>query len=562
MITLRDYQKNAVDSVFREWETVRSTLGVAATGTGKTTIFAEVVRRMQPQRAMIVAHREELIFQARDRIENQAGIDCEVEMAEMQASTSLFHRTPVVVGTVQTMISGGERRRIQRFDPNEFGLLIIDEAHHAAAASYKFVLDHFKQNPDLKILGVTATPDRADEEALGQMFETVAFDYEILDAIKEGWLVPVQQQMVEIKGLDYSDIRTTAGELNNSDLAAVMEAEKNLHGMVGAAIDIIGDRRTIMFTTSVRQAELSCEIFNRYRSGMAGWICGKTGKDDRRETMARFASGKLQVMCNVGCLTEGVDVPAAEVCIMGRPTKSRSLYAQMAGRIMRVLPGLVDGLTSPEERRQEIEWSMKPTCLIVDFVGNSGRHKLMTSADILGGNVSDEAVELAIRKAKASGKPLLMSQCLDEAEEEIVRERERKRLEAEARRDAEAARKARLKARVSYRSTVINPFDAFELKPAKERGWDAGKHLTEKQRGVLLKQGIDPDRMPYTQARQLLNEQFRRWNGGLCTLKQATLLKRFGYETHDLTMKDASALIDILAKNKWQRPMSGIPLNI
>lgn len=558
MIKLRDYQASAVDGVFREWENVQSTLGVAATGSGKTTIFSEVVRRMQPKRAMIVAHREELIFQARDRIESQVGIGCEIEMGQLQATTSLFHRTPVVVATVQTLISGGKRRRIERFLPNDFGLLIIDEAHHGTAASYRKVIDHFKLNEDIKILGVTATPDRADEEALGQLFETVAFEYEIIDAIRDGWLVPIDQQFVAITGLDFSAVRITAGDLNNSDLSAVMEQEKNLHGMVGAAIDIIGDRRTIMFTVSVTQAEMACEIFNRHKQGSAGWICGATAKDIRRDTMRKFADGTLQIMCNVGCLTEGVDVPAAEVCIMGRPTKSRSLYAQMAGRIMRPYSGFLEICDSAEERRLTIEGSEKPSCLLIDFVGNSGRHKLMTSADLLGGNRSEETVELALRKAREAGqagRPLRMEDCLDEAEQELVRERERKLALAEQRRIALAARKAKLTAKVSYSAKSVSPFDLFNLTPSAPRGWDNGKSLGEKQRGIIAKMGADPDKISYGSARALLDEFFRRLRHNLCTPKQAKVLAPFyGDKIKNMGFKTASDLITQLAANGWKKP--------
>lgn len=552
MIELRDYQQTAVDAVLREWESVSSTLGVAATGTGKTTIFTEIISRLQPKRAMVIAHREELIFQARERIETQGGLDVEIEMAEQMASTNLFHRTPVVVATVQTLVSGVKRRRMERFDPNDFGLLVIDEFHHATAPSYRAVIDHFKQNPDLKILGVTATPDRADEEALGQIAETVAFEYDILDAVHDGWLVPIDQQFVSVDDLDYSNVRTTAGDLNGADLAAILEAEKTLQGMVGAAIQIIGERQTIMFTATVRQAEMACEIFNRYRPQMAGWISGKTDKEERRKIMKLFGCGDLQVMCNVGCLTEGVDVPAAEIVVMGRPTKSRALYAQMAGRILRPLPNLVDSLADSDERKAAIAESAKPSALIIDFVGNSGRHKLMTSADILGGKASEAAVELALRKAQQSGRPERMNELLDEAEEEILAA---EKAERERKRQFEEARRVRLVANVKHTSKYVDPFQAFDIAPARERGWDAGKTLSGKQRALLLKQGIDPDSLGYAQGRQLVSEMFRRWQNHLCTVKQAKLLKRFGYETHDLPMKEASRLIDTLAKNGWKKPV-------
>jgi len=547
----RDYQVRAEDAVFREWESVTSTAVVKPTGTGKTVLFANVIKRRLPGRALVLAHREELIWQARDKIERFAGVECGIEMAELYVNQSLFGEQPVVISTIQTMNSPwNDRHRMGRFRPTDFKTLIIDECHHSTADSYRRVIDYFKQNPDLRVLGVTATPDRADEEALGQVFDTVAFDYEILDAINDGWLVPIDQQFVSVGGLDFSDIRTTAGDLNGADLASVMESEKNMQGVTGASIQIIGNKRAILFTCSVKQAEQAAEIFNRHKPGMAAWVCGKTNKDDRRAMLDRFKSGETQVMCNCGVLTEGFDDPGVEVIIMGRPTKSRSLYAQMAGRGTRPLDGLVDPLETPEERREAIAASSKASCLIVDFVGNSGKHKLMSSADILGGKVSDEVVARAILKAKKDGGAVRMDAALSEEEEAQKREI----LAAKA---AAEARKMKLVAKVRFSSTQINPFDAFDIQPVKSRGWDSGHSLSEKQSALLMKQGINPDQLSYAEGKQVLNEMFRRWDKKLCTLKQAALLKKHGFDTKDLTMDGASQIITQLKNNGWRR--SAIP---
>lgn len=544
----RHYQSEIEDSVFKEWESVTSTAVVAPTGTGKTVIFANIIKRRLPKRALVIAHREELIWQARDKIERFAGVECGVEMAELYVNSSLFGEMPVVISTVQTLNSPwGDRLRMGRFKPTDFDTLICDEFHHATSPSYRRVFDYFKQNPDLKILGVTATPDRSDEEALGQVADSVAFDYEILDAIKDGWLVPIEQQFVSVGGLDFSEIRTTAGDLNGADLANVMESEKNMQGVTGASIQIIGDKRAILFTCSVKQAEQAAEIFNRNKPGMADWVCGKTNKDERRSMLDKFKRGEIQVMCNCGVLTEGFDDPGVEVIIMGRPTKSRSLYAQMAGRGTRPLDGLVDPLETPDERRQAIADSSKPACLIVDFVGNSGRHKLMSSADILGGKVSDEAVARAILKAKKDGGAVRMDAALSEEEEALKRE-------IEAAKKAAEQRKVKLVAKVKYSVKSINPFDAFDIQPVKARGWDSGHVLSEKQSQLLMKQGINPDSMSYAEGKQVLNEMFRRWSGKLATLEQCQLLKRYGYDTKDMTMDNASQLITSLKGNGWKMP--------
>jgi len=521
---------------------------VMPTGGGKTILFADVIRRMFPRRALVLAHREELIFQARDKIQRVTGLRADVEMGEYQADGGLFEQARVIVSTIQTQCAGGDGGgRMAKFDPQRFGVLIIDEAHHATSPSYRRVIDYYRTNPDLKILGVTATPDRADEEGLGQVFQSVAFDYEVLDAIHDGWLVPIEQQMVYVHGLDYSSIRTTAGDLNGGDLAAVLEAEKNLQQMAAASLQIIGQRRALVFTASVKAAETTAEIFNRHRPGMASWVCGKTVKDERRKLLAAFAAGRLQVVCNCGVLTEGFDDPGVEVVIMGRPTKSRSLYSQMVGRSTRPLAGVVDGPETAEERRAAIAASAKPSCLVVDFVGNAGKHKLVTSADILGGKVSDEAVEIAIKNAKKTGQPVNMMVALDAAEEELKYQREQARL-------AEAARRAQLVATARFTSQTVDPFDVLELNPMKQRGWDKGQQLTEKQRSLLTKQGINSDTISFCQGKQLIAEIFRRWNGNLCSFKQAKLLRKHGYSV-DVGFTEASRIIDALAKNGWRKPL-------
>jgi superfamily II DNA or RNA helicase len=552
-MNLRNYQKDASDSVYREWQENNSTLVVLPTGLGKTVVFSDIIRRAFPRRAIVLAHREELIWQARDKIKKVTGLTCEVEMGDYQAcENGMFGKAQVVVSTIQTQCAGGDGGgRMGKFDPMEFGVLVIDEAHHACSPSYRRVIDYYRSNPNLKVLGVTATPDRSDEEALGQVFQTVACDYEIVDAINDGWLVPIEQQMVNVAGLDFSQVRTTAGDLNGADLAAVLEAEKNMHEMAGPSIDIIGSKRALVFTASVKQAETLAEIFNRHRSGMASWVCGKTDKEDRRRLLKDFSEGKIQVICNCGVLTEGFDDPGVEVVIMGRPTKSRSLYAQMVGRATRPLPGVVDGPETPDERTAAIASSGKPSCLVVDFSGNSGKHKLMTSADILGGNVSDEVIQRAVNNAKKAGKPVRMDEAMLEEEQKLKEEIETKRR-------AEEARKARLIAKAKYTTQTVSPFDVFQVQPVAERGWDKGHTLSEKQRSLLLKQGINPDGMPFGQARQLLNEIFRRWDGKLCSYKQAAWLSKHGYDAKNTTIEQASKIMDSWAKNGWRRPVEEV----
>jgi superfamily II DNA or RNA helicase len=529
------------------WRDKRSTLLVMPTGSGKTVTFAEIIRRQFPRRALVLAHRNELVWQAQDKIARITGWRVDVEMGEHRADMSCMFGGPrVVVSTVQTQSSGGDGTgRMTRFDPRLFGVIICDESHHSVSPQWRKVLDwYMEQNPDIRLLGVTATPDRADEEALGQVYESVAMDYEILDAINDGWLVPVTQQAVHVEGLDFSQCRTTAGDLNGADLAKVMEYEQNLHRVVSPSIEIIGTKRALVFAVSVDHAERMCELFNRHRAGMAAWVCGKTDKDERRRILNDFAAGRVQVVCNCGVLTEGFDNPGVEIVVMARPTKSRSLYAQMAGRAIRPADSIAHDLNnhaSPDARKALIEASEKPSCLIVDFAGNSGKHKLMTSVDILGGNVSERVKELAIQRIR-EGKPMRVDEAIAAAAEADRMEKEK-----------EAARRAALVAKAKWTAKNVNPFDVFAVAPVPEHGWDKGKHLTDKQTEILRKQGIDPDGMPYGQAKQILTELFRRWDAGLCTFGQAKILRKRGMST-DVTRDEASRIIDgIATREGWKK---------
>ena len=546
---LRDYQEAAADGVFAAWADHVSALAVLPTGLGKTVLFAEIIRRMHERgaRAMVLAHREELITQAADKIQRVTGLEAQIEMGEYHVQPYFGQMPPVVVSTVQTHCAGGDGAgRMSKFYPQDFGLVVIDEAHHATAGTYRRCIDWYRQNPACKVLGVTATPDRADEAALGQVFDAVAYEYGVLEAIQNGWLVPIEQQMVTVGSLDFSGVRTTAGDLNQGDLAEVMENERNLQGIAAPTVEICGDRRAIIFATTVEQAERLAEILNRYKPDKAAWLCGKTDKEDRRNMLADFKAGRLQYVVNVGVLTEGFDDAGVQVVVMARPTKSRALYAQMAGRGTRPaeeVAGLLGDLPTAQERCAMIRGSSKPSCLIVDFCGNAGRHKLCCTADILGGNIDDDVVAEVARRVRENGKPVDMTEELAKVKAEV-----------EARKKREAATRAGLQARAQFLVTKIDPFNEWDLAPVQERGWDRGRHFTPKQSHVLLERiGVDPEKIPYGQGKQLLDEYFRRLQGGYASLKQAALLKKRGF-TMPLRHDMAGRMIGRMAERQgWRK---------
>lgn len=573
---LRAYQNDCDNAIQREFDQgVVSTLAVLATGLGKTTIAAEFIRRVQPARCLFLAHRDTLIYQARDTIERVAGVRCGIEMAELKADYGMFSKDQVVISTVQTQNAGNDGLgRMHLFRPTDFDYLFLDEAHHWVAPSFRKVVDHYRQNPRLRVIGFTATPDRTDREALGQVFQSTCYQKDIEEGILEGWLVPPSQHFVPVQGLDYSHIKTTAGDLNLGQLSEVMEQEETVQRMAQPTLEaawnlephrldyapveewgnILGKKgrpfRTLVFCTSVAQAQRFAEVLNRVRSGMATAIWDKVPKPERRTIFKDFASGALQVLVNVGICGEGFDNPQVELLIMARATKSRSLYTQFIGRVLRALAGVVDGPETPELRRAAIAASAKPIARVMDFVGNSGRHKLITLADILGGKISDKARELAKKKALKSDGAVDMSELLEESEEVI-----RKRMEA-AKKLAED-RRIKLVARAKYDKVLVNPFNAMDISPAEPKSFTTPKKMSDKQLAFMRKFGIDASQFPYQQQMQLFIDLSKRLKNRTATPGQCELLKKHGYEnTKEIPHKEAKRLIDNLRNNNWRRPVT------
>jgi superfamily II DNA or RNA helicase len=383
--------------------------------------------------------------------------------------------------------------------------------------------------------------------ALGELFESVAFEFGILDGINHGWLVPIEQQMIHIEGLDFSKVRTTAGDLNGADLAAIMEAEKNLQGVAGSTIKIVGDKKTLVFAVTVKQAEVLCEIFNRHKKDCARWVSGKTNKDERRETVAAFERGDFQILCNCNCFSEGFDVPSVAIVVVAKPTKSRSRYAQFVGRGTRSLPGIVDGPETAELRRAAILTSGKPSVLVLDFYGNAGRHKLISTTDILGGKSSDDAVIRTRKIAEKTGKPVNVMEVLRLEDEKLAAEKE-------DRRKLEAARKAHLVADVAFRAKLVDAFDRLDVCRQPPSSWERnnGVTLTPNQRFAIQKLGVNPDSISVSCGRKLLGARGPSEN-------QAYRLKNAGYDPTKFKGQALKIKMDKLAKNGWKRlPEDGI----
>lgn len=498
----RPYQIEAARQSMLAWgRGVRSILVVMATGTGKTVLFSSLARRT-PGRVLVLEHREELVEQAQHTLQRVCGCRVDVEMAGQYASENALAPARVVVASVQTLSS--EYRRL-RFHPDAFEVVVVDEAHHAPAKSYRAVLDHFR---GARVLGVTATPRRLDRQALGQVFDECVFDYGIEPAVNDGWLVPVRQQAIKVDGLDFSDVRkAVSGDLSEADLEKILLAEKILHAMAVPTLEIVGDRPTLVFCASVAHAQGMAEVLNRYRAGCAVALSGATDKTERRRVVADYKAGRVQILCNCSLFLEGFDAPATARVVMGRPTSSVALYCQILGRATRPLPGVVDGLPAPADylglldacdadpddglaacaladwcqdhgdllaraRRDAIAGSAKPDCLALDFVGNSGKHKLVTAADVLGGRYGQAVRDYARRTQEEEGEARGVDECLERAQAELAL------IEEEAER-----RKAIVAREVAYRSTSVDPFGRG---PRVAAGQARGEPATDRQVNYLV----------------------------------------------------------------------------
>ena len=548
---LRPYQEEAYHCTLEKFKTVDSAICVLATGLGKTVYAAHLINHFRESgRIMIIAHRAELIYQADNHIQEICDVESDIEMGAEWATSFEEFKADVVISTVQTQVAGREGGRMTRFDPNEFSLLVIDEAHHAPAATYKRIVEYYKQNPALKILGLTATPDRKDKKAMGQIFEEVAYAYDIRDGIDDGWLVGIEQYSKYLENLDYSQIRTTAGDLNGKDLATVLEYEEIPHAMVDGIMEAAGDKKTLVFAASVPQAEIMTEIFNRHnrKPNSARFVSGKTPKDIRRVMFKDYANKAFQYLVNVGVATEGFDDPGIECVAIARPTKSRTLFAQMIGRGTRPLPGIVDLYSGVVERREAIAASAKPILEVIDFVGNVGKHKLIGPADILGGRYTDEVVELAKKNAELdsdkSKTPVDIVTELQKAEREIAKRHQM----AE-----DAIARDHLLLRAKYSTAKINPFNVLDIDPKKEAPWHKGRTPTNGQIKYLEKCGVPIDGLTFTHASQIIDTMIKRREGGTCTYKQAKVLQKFGFDATEMSFKKAGVTIGALAKVGWQK---------
>ena len=517
---LRPYQKEAKEAIFEQWDSgVSKTLLVLPTGCGKTVVFAKVTEECvrQGDRVLILAHRGELLEQAADKLMKTTGLGCALEKAESSCQGSWFR---VVVGSVQTLM---REKRLNSFDPFYFNTIIIDEAHHCISDSYQRVLQHF---PHAHVLGVTATPDRGDMRNLGAYFESLAYEYTLPKAIKEGYLSPIKALTIPLK-IDMSSVSVQAGDFKASEIGTALDPY--LQGIAEEMQKYCMDKKTVVFLPLVKTSQKFRDLLNQY-----GFRAAEVNGDsqDRAEILKDFDAGKYNVLCNSMLLTEGWDCPSVNCIVVLRPTKVRSLYCQMVGRGTRL---------SPETGKDHL--------LLLDFLWHTERHELCHPASLICEN-EEVAQQMTENLEKKAGLPVDLAEADQKASEDVGAQRD----------EALAKQLSEMKKR---KKKLVDPLQ-FEMSIQAEDlssyvpsfGWEMGPP-SEKQKKTLEKLGIMPDEIENAgKAEKILDRLNKRRTEGLTTPKQIRFLESRGFEhVGTWQFETAKNLIDRIAANGWRVPM-------
>lgn len=511
----RYYQTEAADAAFKKWEYLQRLLLVLPTGTGKTIIFCKIIEEMvrQGKRCLILAHRDELLDQAADKLRMATGLACAVEKAE---DTCLGEWERVVVGLVQSL---SRQKRLKRFPADYFDVIIVDEAHHVLAESYLNVLKHFEH---AKVLGVTATPDRGDLRDLGQYFDDVAYEYTLPKAIKDRFLSPIRALSIPLE-IDVSGVKMDSGDYLAAALGSALDPY--LEAIAKHMAEHCKNKKALIFLPLIATSQKMCRILCDY-----GFDCREVNGEspDRAEILADFAANKFRTLCNSMLLTEGYDCPDIDCIVPLRLTKIRSLFCQMVGRGTRIFPG-------------------KEYLLLLDFLWNTAKHDLCRPAHLLSEN--EDIAKQMTQNIQAAGCPV----DLEAAEEQAVSDCVQKREEALAKRLEELRRrKQKLVDPLQY-AMSIQSLDLSNYVPA--FGWES-EPIQQKQKEQIEKAGLFPDAVPTRgQATLLLNALDSRRSAGLATPKQIRLLEQKGFQhVGAWEFDDARRLIDRIAGNGWRVP--------
>lgn len=519
---LRPYQEEARTKVQQEWKEGRKrTLLVLPTGCGKTIVFSKIIedRVKMGERVLVLAHRSELLEQASDKLMTATGLGTALEKAENTSIGSWFR---VVVGSVQTM---QREKRLSQFPPNHFDTIVIDEAHHAISDGYQRVLEHFGE---ANVLGVTATPDRGDMRNLGSYFDSLAYEYPLVDAIKSGYLSKITAITIPLE-LDLSTVSQQGGDFKASEIGTALDPY--LEQIADEMVKQCKDRKTVVFLPLVKTSQKFRDILNA-KGFKAAEVNGES--KDRAEVLEDFDKDKYNVLCNSMLLTEGWDCPTVDCVVVLRPTKVRALYSQMVGRGTRLAPG-------------------KENLLLLDFLWHTERHELCRPAHLITSS-PEVAKKMTENMAEDTEVEFSLLEAEEQASKDVVAERE----EALAKQLAEQRRKKRKLVDPLQFEMSIQAEDLADYVPS--FGWEMAPP-SEKQLKALEKFGIYTEEIGNAEkAGKLLDRLNKRKDSGLTTPKQIRLLEGRGFRNVGMwKFEDASNLINRIAASGWRMPKGIIP---
>ena len=519
---LRPYQEEARAKVQQEWKEGRKrTLLILPTGCGKTIVFSKIIedRVKMGERVLVLAHRSELLEQASDKLMTATGLGTALEKAENTSIGSWFR---VVVGSVQTM---QREKRLSQFPPNHFDTIVIDEAHHAISDGYQRVLEHFGE---ANVLGVTATPDRGDMRNLGSYFDSLAYEYPLVDAIKSGYLSKITAITIPLE-LDLSTVSQQGGDFKASEIGTALDPY--LEQIADEMVKQCKNRKTVVFLPLVKTSQKFRDILNEKGFRVAE-VNGES--KDRAEILEDFDKDKYNVLCNSMLLTEGWDCPTVDCVVVLRPTKVRALYSQMVGRGTRLAPG-------------------KENLLLLDFLWHTERHELCRPAHLIASS-PEVAKKMTENMAEDTEVEFSLLEAEEQAGKDVVAERE----EALAKQLAEQRKKKRKLVDPLQFEMSIQAEDLADYVPS--FGWEMAPP-SEKQLEALEKFGIYTEEIGNAgKAGKLLDRLNKRKNSGLTTPKQIRLLEGRGFRNVGMwKFEDASNLINRIAASGWRMPKGIIP---
>ncbi|MBV8601734.1 MAG: DEAD/DEAH box helicase [Candidatus Eremiobacteraeota bacterium] len=386
LFRLRPYQLEAQEAILRERDLgVRSQLVTLATGLGKTILIATLPKILELRDndvTLVIAHRDELIEQT---VEKMKFLNPDKKVGIEKAAKHAAEDCQIVVATVQTLTDKRLQRFLDRFG-RRIALFVIDEAHHAAAPTYRAITTAIRwRRDDAMIMGFTATPRRADKVGLGDIFQKIVYSLDTADAVAQGYLVPVRAFTVHTQtSLDI--VNSRAGDFVVGELAEAIDNEERNRQIIDAYLEKVPGRKALVFAASVAHARHLRDAFAK-RGISALFASGETPADERAKVVSDFRRGKASVLVNCGLYLEGFDVPSIETIVNARPTKSQTLYTQITGRGLRPVDEIANVLSDapdPELRRTLIRQSHKQYAVVLDIVDIARRHELITAPTLWG----------------------------------------------------------------------------------------------------------------------------------------------------------------------------------